>query len=85
MPKMPRKPAIPNSLYVYCTVILSKINDSLDLIPRGWLRFDGRGTTREGLPNVDEHLLGARAPIHADIVQKVDGQEHGAGVHSCTI
>jgi len=26
MPEMPRNPEAPNSLYVYCTVILSKIN-----------------------------------------------------------
>jgi hypothetical protein len=79
---MPRKPAIPNSLFVYCTVIFSKINDSLDLIPADGSDLTEEATTREGLPNVDQHLLGARAPIHADNVQQVIGQERGVGVHT---
>jgi len=33
MPRMPKNTAIPNSLYIYCTVILSKINHPLGSNP----------------------------------------------------
>lgn len=40
MPRMPRKLAFPNSLYVYCTVIFFKINTQfLPAIP-GTIKFE---------------------------------------------